>query len=314
MEAHQGAYFCVKQPASMPRRAFSKPALPISELISFLRDKGLQFRDLEYAEHCLSYIGYYRLKIYTRAFEDGRKKFYPGTFFEDVIETYDFDRRLRVLCLSALEKVEIALRAQIINVMGAHGGPHFYYEEKYFKSERAADSLRKLGAKDTRSLPIRHYKSQYNNPDLPPIWCLAEISTFGDTSHCFANLDKEYRKEISSSFGENESVCVSWIRTLSTLRNICAHHDRLWNADLVVNRPIQAKKYGSELSTDRVYSRMVIMRVLLRRIDHQRGSKWIQDLKYLIDDRPRKVRLEDLGFDGGWNETPDWGIVYPDNI
>lgn len=293
----------------MPKRAFSKPALSVNELIAFLQSKGLQFRDLAYAEHCLSYIGYYRLKIYTRAFEDSNKNFSVGTSFEDIIEIYDFDRRLRVLCLSALEKIEIALRAQIINVMGAHGGPHFYYEEKYFQNKKAVNSLRNLGSKDTRSLPVKHYRAQYDSPHLPPIWCLAEVSTFGDVSHCFADLDLEYRKEISSAFGENETVCVSWIRALSTLRNICAHHDRLWNSDLVVNRPVLAKKYRSELATDRVYSRLVIMRVLLGRIDHQRGRTWIEDLKSLVADKPSKVRLQDMGFDQSWDATPAWSTV-----
>lgn len=95
----------------MALRTFNKPALPVEDLVQFLINKGLAVSDHAHAKHSMAYIGYYRLKIYTRHFEDANKRFRPGTTFEEILAVYEFDRGLRLLCLDAIERVEVALRA-----------------------------------------------------------------------------------------------------------------------------------------------------------------------------------------------------------
>ncbi len=165
----------------MAKRKFTKPALSVSDLIKFMEDKGLTVADRTKAERCLTYLGFYRQKIYTRPFEDTARKFRSGTTFDQVVEVYDFDRMLRLLCLDAIERIEVALRSHVINVMGSHGGPHFYYDEAFFESKDAVTSMRQLGERG-KHLSITHYKKEYHEPHLPAIWCLTEASTFGQLS------------------------------------------------------------------------------------------------------------------------------------
>ena len=290
------------------RRVFNKPASTASELIAFLRSKGLIINDSVYAEHCLKYIGYYRLKIYTRAFEieSPLKRFKLGTTFGQILEVYDFDRNLRLHCLDAIERIEVALRSRLINVMSHHGGAHFYYEERFFENKEAVTSMRKIGSKSNYHPSIDHYNRHYHTPHLPPIWCLTEASSFGDVSRLFANLELQYRKEIASDFGIAEGICVSWMRCLSTLRNICAHHGHLWNANLLVNAPVKAKKYSRDMDTPKVYSRLVIMCVLLKNIDPNDQYGWKPMLKLLIENRPSTVSLPSMGFPSDWRKRPVW--------
>ena len=290
----------------MSRRRFSKPALSATDLISFVEGKGLIVSDRAYALRCLTYLGYYRLKIYMRPFENVHKKFNGGTTFEQIVEVYDFDRKLRLLCLDAIERIEVALRSHIINIMGSHGGPHFYYREEFFECKEAVTSIRRLGEKG-KHLSITHYKKEYDEPYLPAIWCLTEASTFGQLSKLYADLQITYRKEIARGFGFDESICVSWFRTLSAMRNICAHHGRLWNAEMHVNAPKKARKYANELvDNTRCYSRLVVLRGLLKEIDPNGGHGWLPELIALIDGRPTSVDLVAMGFPPDWKSRPIW--------
>ena len=290
----------------MKKRKFTKPALQVFELIAFLEGKGLILGDRIFAERCLKYIGYYRLKIYTRPFEDRHKRFISGSSFEDIVDLYNFDRRLRLHCLDAIERIEVALRSHIINIVGITGGPHFYYDEKFFQNKGAVTKIRRR-AELGRHLSIAHYKNQYDAPHLPPIWCIMEACTFGDLSHWYADLDITYRKKIASGFGFHETICVSWFRSLATLRNVCAHHGRLWNADLHVDKPIKAKRWAADLQENtKPYSRFVVLAALLDEIDPGANHGWRPRMIDLINDRPPFVQLSAMGFPDDWREREVW--------
>jgi abortive infection bacteriophage resistance protein len=303
----RGFIFAKIAPRKMASRTFTKQALLTADLLQFLIDKGLIVADRPYAEHSLSYVGYYRLKIYTRHFEDAGKKFRAGTTFENIIEVYEFDRALRLLCLDAIEKVEVALRAHIVNEMGAVGTPHFYYREEFFETKSSVTKMRSMGEK-ANHLSITHYRFQYSEPFLPPIWCLTEASTFGQLSTLFADLALPHRKRIAKGFGFDEEVCVSWFRSISTLRNICAHHGRLWDARLPVNTPRKARAYAGDLADNsRCYARAVVLQALLKeKIDYNGNHGWGGRFKNFIANRPATISLSDMGFPPDWDTRALW--------
>lgn len=87
------------------------------------------------AKACLSRIGYYRLSAYwypNRKSEiyidqnDAREKtrvlddFRDNTHFSDALDFYVFDKKLRLLVLDALERVEIGIRTDIAVLLGVH--------------------------------------------------------------------------------------------------------------------------------------------------------------------------------------------------
>ncbi len=289
----------------MVKRRYLKPALSTVELIAFLARKGLRFSDMASAAKRLEYIGYYRLKIYTRPFEDENKNFKEDISFDDIAKLYEFDRKLRLICMDAIERLEIALRARIINVLCEAGGPHFYYREDFFDNEKPVTKLRNL-AENGSHLSITHYKSQYSSPYLPPIWCLAEASTLGHISTLFSSIKKLHRKEISLFFGVDQQILISWFRCITNLRNICAHHGRLWNAELITNMPVIAKKFKEDLENNKsFYSRMALIRILLNEIDKSYSNDWCNQLKFHIDTRPLDF-LSQMGFPTNWHDREIW--------
>lgn len=289
----------------MPKKPFAKHALSTPDLINFLVGKGLIVNNRDYAFSKINSVGYYRLKIYTRALELPNKHFKAGTTFEDVISLYEFDRNLRLIFLDAIERIEVALRATIINIMCSEGGPHFYCNEVYFQNKSSMHNLMEL-ADRSKHISIVHYSNTYHTPLLAPIWCVTEASAFGDISRLFADLLLPHRKSIAQPFGIDEKILVSWFKSINTLRNICAHHNRLWNGELKVNSPLVAKKYSSDLSeNNKLYSRAVIMRLILGNIDEQCYLDWRSRLRDLLSTQ-NEATLRLMGFPINWLNRPLW--------
>lgn len=119
---------------------YSKAPLSISDQITRLKERGLIFHDEQKAANYLSNISYYRLRAYTYPFQDNSDPNHPfikGVSFEDIINLYIFDRRLRILVFNAIEKIEIALRTKIINIFSLKNGSHWHenlalYRKRYF--------------------------------------------------------------------------------------------------------------------------------------------------------------------------------------
>jgi abortive infection bacteriophage resistance protein len=96
---------------------FTKQPLTFEQQFESLKNRGLSFGNQEKASHYLSNISYYRLRAYTYPFQDNKDSNHPfirPVSFEEIIELYVFDRRLRILLFNAIEKIEIALRTKII--------------------------------------------------------------------------------------------------------------------------------------------------------------------------------------------------------
>ncbi|MBV6439423.1 MAG: Abi family protein [Haliscomenobacteraceae bacterium CHB4] len=114
---------------------YTKPALPIPNQIRLLQSRGLNITDLAQAESYLSHISYYRLRAYTYPFQDNTNAnhpFHPGVSFDDVLDIYRFDRKLRILVFDAIERIEVALRTQIIYQCSLVHGSHFFQRKSLY--------------------------------------------------------------------------------------------------------------------------------------------------------------------------------------
>lgn len=112
--------------------AYSKPYLPVSDQLALIKSRGMIISDDALAEAYLNRIGYYRLSGYWYPYRESGgtgaslavgDKFRTGTKFSEVVELYVFDKKLRLLMMDVIERIEIALRVQITLELGKLG-PH----------------------------------------------------------------------------------------------------------------------------------------------------------------------------------------------
>lgn len=298
---------------------FHKPAKSPHALLRHLQLKGLGTRKQKArALQALEFIGYHRLLIYMRPLQDPQKRFFANVQFDDILQLYDFDRRLRLVFLDAIDRIEVAFRSAIINTLALDKtcGPHFYLDAIHFKHGQAHRDLLKqvLGLREKGNASVKHYYGTYNTPALPPAWTVLEAMTIGQLSCLFSDLHLDHRKTVAAKFGYDESVLITWLKALTLLRNVCAHHGRLWNASITADAPKYANTIRSEfpspMDCGRIFARAVVVQALLAKIDPT--SDWKFRFKHLLTTLPTTVLAKagltagELGLIQGWQARPFW--------
>ena len=294
---------------------YSKPPIPITDQIKILKQRGLTFGDESKAEHYLSNISYYRLRAYTYPFQDNRNPDHPfivPVTFEEIINLYVFDRQLRLLIFDAIEKIEIALRTQIIYQYSIKHGAFWHTDTALYRNGlRFAKQLTSLQEEIDRSSEtfISHYKKTYTNPPEPPCWMSLEVASMGLLSQIFQNLKiSPEKKAIAKHFGISDVfVFENWLFCFCNLRNICAHHGRVWNRRLVqITLPYNTSSpYISKLNVypNKLYATISSIQYVINIISP--GSNFKDRLKTLMEDCPLKQEKE-MGFPIDWEKDVFW--------
>ena len=130
--------------------------------------------------------------------------------------------------------------------------------------------------------------------------------SFGQLSKWYDSVSaRRMRNEIAIHYGFNQRVLSSAIRNLSHLRNICAHHGRLWNRNLSpgLKMPKVLATYGNPAAADQLYNRLVIIVYLTGIIDPQ--SFWKSELADLMVSYP-DISKDRMGFPTNWEEMDFW--------
>ena len=114
----------------------TKPAYSITDQITLLKQRGMLFRDETAAPHFLENISYYRLKGYWWDMQEDYNlhTLKPMTYFEDVVDRYNFDRHLRLILFDAIERIEIGLRTKLIYHLAMKYGGLWYLDSALFES------------------------------------------------------------------------------------------------------------------------------------------------------------------------------------
>jgi len=298
------------------KKEFNKPALSLEEQIGLLISRGLKIQDKLRTYHYLRYIGYYRLSGYFRPFqypEDPSHTFLPDTCFDDILQLYIFDRKLRLLVMDALERIEVAIRSAVSNIMSKGHGAHWYLNQSLFNERFDHEEFKESVKKETgyynqkkQNVFCRHYYDTYSDPELPPSWMVMEVISFGNLSRVYSHLqDREDQKAISKEFGLHYSILTSWLHALTYLRNMCAHHERLWNRVFTI-KPKKAKKFGEHFQDNtKFYAQASVINVFLQVIAD--GSSWQRRLKALLDEYPQ-IPSNKMGFPDKWEDHQFWGL------
>lgn len=216
------------------RNIYLNPPADVDDQIKILRARGMVIDDYPYAKDFLEEVYFHRFISYSVPFfADTTSRLYKvNTNFKDVVKIYEFDSRLRNLLLEAIEKIEISVRTQFINLSWKYG-PHFYMKHKLFRDHRLLnDSIEKLQyqIKASHDLLVSEYYHRYNDPEMPPVWIAIELTSIGQLSKWFMNLkSQEDKAAVAKRYRIHYSVLQAVLDNLTLIRNYAAHHNRIWN-------------------------------------------------------------------------------------
>lgn len=295
---------------------YTKQALTIDKQIGKLKSRGLKIKDEKKVKDYLSNISYYRLRAYTYPFQDNTDPKHPFILdisFEDIIDIYVFDRRLRMLIFNAIEKIEVAVRTKIIYHYSVSCGSHWYENLDNFKDKQKFDkNISKLCEEVKRSKEtfIDHYKKKYTEPVNPPAWMSLEVVTIGLLSKFYNNLiNSPEKKIIAKEFGlPHYKFLESWLHCITHLRNISAHHSRIWNRrfTLIPKLPRNTSYYlltNHNFHINKLYPQLCIINYLLKIISPE--SDFVVNIKNLISEF-EVINIQEMGFPENWLEEEIW--------
>jgi len=308
---------------------YNKPYLPVLQQIALIKGRGMGISDDALAASYLEKIGYYRLSGYWYPYRRSPvdDNFQDATEFAEIIALYVFDKRLRLLFLDVIERIEIALRVRITLQLGQAGALahrdalalHGNFAKKAdlqtgrTKHKKWLDLHDKSFDKSKEEF-VKHFKAKYPN-EYPPLWIAAELWDFGAMSMLFSGLKKPDQMAIAQAFNiQSFGIMESWLHAINVARNICAHHSRFWNKANVVQPkwprgtacPDLSHLYGNTHAQTRVYGIAALCAYLLQSINP--NSLWRNRFKELISEFPESsiINLGSAGFPTGWENEPIW--------
>ena len=108
----------------MSKVPYISPFLSYSDQLALLKSRGLNFANETKALHLLKNISYHRFNgyFYPLYADKENRIFKSCATFETAFNLYCFDRELRKLIVSELEKIEVAVRTKMAyHLSVAHG-------------------------------------------------------------------------------------------------------------------------------------------------------------------------------------------------
>jgi len=300
----------------MNKTPFNKPPLSLSEQVELIKKRGVIINDDSQAHKLLASIGYYRMSAYWYPFrmrENGHvlSEFEKETNFDQVIFLYEFDRSLRLLIMDAIERIEIAIRATMANELAPKYTPFFHAEALNFHPNfNHSKWLRGVTEEVKRSSDefIKHYQEKYHNFPTVPIWCTTEVMSLGKLSFMYQGLKNDDKKLVSDHFNLHHKRLANWLHVITYVRNVCAHHSRLWNRELAI-RPDQTKDENwlppTTPRNDRIFYVLLMLHQLLKVLSN--SQDWKTQLENLIDTISHVQKaMQMMGFADNWKEHPLW--------
>ncbi len=176
------------------------------------------------------------------------------------------------------------------------------------------DKLRNEINRSKEEVFVKHFSENYEE-ETPPLWACVHLMTLGELIHWVQNTQaSDVKNRMARSFGFAKYYPFgSFAVALTELRNVCAHHVRLWNR-CFMKSPKLVKKLtvrGFEEflpieSSNKLYIFAVLLAAMLK-ADNPKTT-WPTRLGDLLSTR-KQSQLEAMGFPDNWKEYEIWGQV-----
>lgn len=211
------------------------------ELISLLISRNIDISTPEhksFAKKALQHEGYYNLiNGYSKLFLEATiptERYKSGTTIEEIFSLYDFDKRLRNIMLKYILSVETNIKSLTAYYFPQKYGHDNYMLYKNFDTHRkdANKNITEVISEFQRQIASRandpsitHYLQKYG---YVPLWVLNNILTLGQLSKFYSIMKQPDRQQISKIFRIQDYQLESILFYLSSVRNFCAHGNRLY--------------------------------------------------------------------------------------
>ncbi len=271
---------------------YVKPYCTIQELLELLSSRGLIIDDAERAAAFLSTVNYYRFSGYVLLFleKGSRTRYRSDVCFGDIIDVYQFDKRLRDIFFEALEAIELTFRTQFAREFSRTYSSLAYLNPTHYEDARLLNTSLRIAESEIANTPnrfIEHLRSSYKQI---PIWALVEIMSFGWLVKLYSNLKRNVQRVIANDYGIKGDILHSYMRHASVLRNTCAHHGRLFDNRTYGFKPLKEWRGQESVRTNSIFCQAALLYRLMRPTANAVFDRedWKNRIVCLFDSLPEK--------------------------
>ena len=299
-----------------------------------MSSRGMVISDKQRTERHLANISYYRLSAYMLPYkqkENGKilDSFREGVTWDTVYNLYVFDRKLRLMVFDAIERLEVAIRAQIIYQLSHKYGSHWQDRPEIFTPPKTITlrdgrtvimdvygdiqkHIKEQLHNNKAEVFIQHYCNKYDTPINPPSWMSVEVMYFNHLSRICTGLKlRADINGIASYFALPPKTFCSWLHTINYIRNICAHHARLWNRDmnivpekLAFSKSLDWVSSPDTVKRSKLYYFLCMLNYMLQTANPT--STFKHRIKDLLTEYQEVASLNAMGFQPDWMNEKMW--------
>jgi abortive infection bacteriophage resistance protein len=286
--------------------------------VNLLASRGMNVGDHSAAVDQLRKVNYYRLSGYWYSFRvrsaEGRSDlFYPSTSLDDVTKLYRFDANLRAASFAALAGIELTVRALVGHALGevhecAHLKPEMLNARAGGTQYSRWLAQYKKAVHDSHEDFVEHHHAKYGG--TLPVWAAVELLDWGGLTRLFGFAPRAAQDKVAAAFGLTAPQMESWLKSLNIVRNVSAHHGRLFNRVFAIAPKLPIAGKYPDLDAGAPFTRTFGQ---LSMIQHLLKAQAIGNLRLL----PAVVRtypdvpalpIRHLGAPENWSQSQLWAF------
>lgn len=205
------------------------------ELIDYLSSKGIIISNKKDALEKIERYTYYSIvNTYKNIFKDKNGDYINNVSFDDIYAIFEFDKNLKNIVLKYCLEIETVIKSIMANQISKIYGIKEYLNisnwDNKINVEIRENLIKKINNEIEKDYNVHtavtHYIDKYG---FVPPYVLVKILTFGVASSYYGLLKQSDRQAIAKYFKISDKLLKQILKNLTTVRNVAAHSDRLYN-------------------------------------------------------------------------------------
>ena len=180
------------------------------------------------------YTYYSIVNTYKSIFKGEDGNYLDNVSFDEIYALFEFDKGLKNIILKYCLEIETVIKSIMANQISKVYGVKEYLNTSNWDSSINDDIKEKLFNKIKNEIEkdynthtaVTHYIDKYG---FVPPFVLVKILTFGVASSYYGLLKQSDRQAIAKYFKVSDKLLKQILKNLTTIRNVAAHSDRLYN-------------------------------------------------------------------------------------
>ena len=229
---------------------------------------------------------------------------YADISFDDIVRLHDDDRILGSKMMIATGVIEMFMRMKWAHYIEENHGKSGHRKEKLYREGTFCVKGECMTRHESMMRSLRNIRAEHM-----PVQQLAEHISLGQLSKFIGNLHGSIVKRIGSDFDAIGGMLPSVLRSVTEIRNKCAHFERMWNAHYsalgkLQPRGVLANAIVGEGDAPGSYNPLALLACMTDII--QPELRWKHDVIAFIEKSSFASKVEHMGFPSNWRTRDVW--------